>query len=77
MEKLFVTGVLDELRICFSCSYQVALKINTLNQNFHYRTLKVTFKIYAYFVSREIKVFRRFFLIKKVLCLSFVQKVAR
>jgi len=24
MEKLFVCGVLDELRICFSCSYQVS-----------------------------------------------------
>lgn len=24
MEKLFVCGVLDELRVCFSCSYQVS-----------------------------------------------------
>lgn len=27
MEKLFLTGVLDELRICFSCNYQVRVEI--------------------------------------------------
>lgn len=29
-ERLFVTGVLDELKVCFSYSYQVSLCVNFL-----------------------------------------------